>query len=69
MREEVKLVSSPAQEASEALASVPFLKTVLAILCNIMLAFCISGLIQHLPQQNLVVYYKTLPGPLHKAAA
>lgn len=57
----VKVVSSSVRELS--------LKIVSAILHNIMLVFWISGLVQHLPQQNLVVYYKTLPGSLHTAAA
>ena len=58
----VKVVTSSIREASEAPASPHSLKTVAAILRNITLVIRTSGLVQHWPQQNLVVYYKTLPG-------
>lgn len=37
------------------LASLPFLKPILTVLHKIMLVFSVSGLVQFLPQQNLVV--------------
>lgn len=62
-----RLQWSVSQYRKKVLASLPFLKPILAVLHKILLVFSVSGLVQFLPQQNLVVYYNTLPSLLHTA--